>query len=138
MPWHARGDWDTATLEQYRRLIALRNEHVPLRRGSLRWLSAGEDHRTYVREHPTGPVGCSSTPCAPHHDGTGPRDGEIRLPRTLLGGGQPSTLQGEPLHAETTAKGPAWRLPGSIGAHVWAFDAHGLAWDSPQADGSSE
>ncbi len=74
----------------------------------------------------------------PHPDGTGPRDGEIRVPCTLLGGGQPSTLQGEPLHAETTAKGPAWRLPGSIGAHVWGFDAHGLAWDSPQADGSSE
>ncbi len=51
-PW-ARGDeWDDATLAAYRSWIELRREHVALRRGGLRWLSADGDSMTYLREHP--------------------------------------------------------------------------------------
>ena len=31
---------------------ALRREHVALRRGGLRWVHAGEDAMTFLREHP--------------------------------------------------------------------------------------
>lgn len=52
-PWHRRQDWDAPTLQAYRTWIALRREHVALRRGGLRWVHAGRDSMTYLREHAT-------------------------------------------------------------------------------------
>ena len=51
-PWRRRDEWDDATLEAYRTWIAVRREHVALRRGGLRWLAADGDSMTYLREHP--------------------------------------------------------------------------------------
>ncbi len=51
-PWRRRDEWDEATLEAYRTWMAVRREHVALRRGGLRWLAADGDSMTYLREHP--------------------------------------------------------------------------------------
>jgi alpha-glucosidase len=65
-PWDRPETWDQPTLEAYRRWIALRREHVALRRGGLRWLDAGEDSMTFLREHPdqTLLVHAVRRPCA--------------------------------------------------------------------------
>jgi alpha-glucosidase len=51
-PWSHADRWDAPTLAAYRTAIAMRREHIALRRGGLRWLHAGEDVIVYVREHP--------------------------------------------------------------------------------------
>jgi alpha-glucosidase len=51
-PWDRPESWDAPTLEAYRSWIGLRREHVALRRGGLRWVHAGEDSMTFLREHP--------------------------------------------------------------------------------------
>ena len=51
-PWERPETWDRPTFEAYRRWIALRREHVALRRGGMRWLHAGDDSMTFLREHP--------------------------------------------------------------------------------------
>ena len=51
-PWDRPDSWDEPTLAAYRAWIALRREHVALRRGGLRWVHAGEDSMTFLREHP--------------------------------------------------------------------------------------
>jgi alpha-glucosidase len=51
-PWGRPDEWDHATLAAYRTWIAVRREHVALRRGGLRWLHAEGDAITYLREHP--------------------------------------------------------------------------------------
>ncbi|MDR7252877.1 alpha-glucosidase [Nocardioides sp. BE266] len=51
-PWDHLDRWDEPTLDAYRRWIALRRDHVALRRGGLRWLQAGDDSMTFLREHP--------------------------------------------------------------------------------------
>ena len=51
-PWAHTDRWDTATLSAYRSAIAMRREHVALRRGGLRWLHASDDVVVYLREHP--------------------------------------------------------------------------------------
>ncbi|MBS2940034.1 glycoside hydrolase family 13 protein [Nocardioides sp. J2M5] len=51
-PWEHPDTWDRPTFEAYQQWIALRRDHVALRRGGLRWLHAGEDSITYLREHP--------------------------------------------------------------------------------------
>jgi alpha-glucosidase len=51
-PWQGRQDWDDETLAAYRTWIAVRREHIALRRGGLRWLAAEGDSITYLREHP--------------------------------------------------------------------------------------
>ncbi len=50
-PWTQTDTWDLPTLEAYRAWIALRNAHVALRRGGLRWLHASGDSLTFLREH---------------------------------------------------------------------------------------
>ncbi|SFB84601.1 alpha-glucosidase [Nocardioides terrae] len=52
MPWHRREEWDTATLQTYGALAALRRRHVALRRGGLRWAYVDDDSLVFVREHP--------------------------------------------------------------------------------------
>ena len=51
-PWDRPDSWDEPTLAAYRAWTALRREHVALRRGGLRWVHAGEDSMTFLREHP--------------------------------------------------------------------------------------
>ncbi len=51
-PWHRRDEWDEPTLLAYRAWTALRHDHVALRRGGLRWVHAGDDALTFLREHP--------------------------------------------------------------------------------------
>ena len=50
-PWHRRDEWDEPTLQAYRAWTALRRDHVALRRGGLRWVHAGDDALTFLREH---------------------------------------------------------------------------------------
>ena len=55
-PWDRPDIWDLATLDAYRSLLRLRRRHVALRRGGLRWVHAGADSLTFLREHPQGSV----------------------------------------------------------------------------------
>lgn len=50
-PWHRRDDWDEPTLAAYRAWTALRRDCVALRSGGLRWVHAGDDAMTFLREH---------------------------------------------------------------------------------------
>jgi alpha-glucosidase len=105
-PWDRRETWDVPTLEAYRRWIALRREHVALRRGGLRWLDAGEDSMTFLREHPdqTLLVHAVRRPCAP-----------VSLPAHALGpDAELTTLAGAP--AEVA--GGTLILPGETGVSL--------------------
>jgi alpha-glucosidase len=51
-PWHRRDDWDEPTLRAYRAWTALRRGCLALRSGGLRWVFAGVDAMTFLREHP--------------------------------------------------------------------------------------
>lgn len=50
MPWDEPDRWDGATLEVYRRLIALRRSSRALREGGMRWLHVADDALVYLRE----------------------------------------------------------------------------------------
>ena len=50
MPWDRPESWDTALLEEYRRLIALRRSSDALARGGIRYAVVGEDAIAYLRE----------------------------------------------------------------------------------------
>ncbi|MGX6607535.1 glycoside hydrolase family 13 protein [Micromonosporaceae bacterium Da 78-11] len=50
MPWDRPQDWDTATFERYRSLIALRKSSPALTRGGLRWVHADGDTLLFLRE----------------------------------------------------------------------------------------
>ncbi|WP_454301671.1 glycoside hydrolase family 13 protein [Salana multivorans] len=125
MPWDAPETWDAETLEATAS-IALRRERVALRRGSLRWISAGEDHVTFLREHPEGRVLVHAV--RPRPDGSAPHDGVVVVPADVLGGGEPVTLRGEDAVSVDGEGWPGWQLPGSVGAHVWSFEGADLAW----------
>src|SRR4029078_12875348 len=58
MPWSRPETWDTAALEGYRRLIALRRTHRPLARGGIRYAHVSDDAIAYVREARDGAVLC--------------------------------------------------------------------------------
>lgn len=100
-PWDRPDTWDRATFEAYQQWIALRRDHVALRRGGLRWLHAGEDSMTYLREHPdetllvhavrrpadavalpAGALGPDASLTALAGDAAGVVDGVLRLPGT--------------------------------------------------------
>ncbi|MBB2892770.1 glycoside hydrolase family 13 protein [Flexivirga oryzae] len=55
MPWDEHR-WDAGTFATYQELIAARRELEPLRHGGIRWVSAGTDSLTFVRETATGAV----------------------------------------------------------------------------------
>ena len=50
MPWDRPERWDTATLDRYRALVALRRSSPALLRGGLRWLHADGDSVGFLRE----------------------------------------------------------------------------------------
>lgn len=121
MPWDT-GVWDAATWEAYRTWVALRRDHVALRRGGLRWVGAGEDFMTFLREHPderllVHVVRPSVRADAPPVD--------VRIPASSLGrDATPETLAGEDLAIE----GDDVVLPAAVGAHVYRLDATGWGW----------
>lgn len=49
-PWHRPESWDAATLDEYRRLIALRRSSDALARGGMRWVHVGDDALCWLRE----------------------------------------------------------------------------------------
>jgi alpha-glucosidase len=50
MPWDRRESWDTALLDEYRRLISLRRSHEALSRGGMRFAYVDGDVIAYLRE----------------------------------------------------------------------------------------
>ncbi len=92
-PWHRRDEWDGPTYDAYRAWIALRSDHVALRRGSLRWLHAGEDALTFLREHPDETLLVHAT--------RGPAEA-VRLPTSVVGR-ELSVLHGEAPRQEDVA-----------------------------------
>jgi cyclomaltodextrinase / maltogenic alpha-amylase / neopullulanase len=49
-PWHKKDDWDRDLLRDFQRLIALRNAHPALRRGSFVPIRAKDDVFAYLRQ----------------------------------------------------------------------------------------
>jgi alpha-glucosidase len=89
-PWRHRDAWEQQTLAAYRAWIALRHNHVALRRGGLRWVQAGEHSVTFLREHPAERILV--------HVARGPHR-SVELPLRALGlddVAQVLTLRGEP------------------------------------------
>jgi len=131
MPWDT-GVWDTPTWDAYRAWVALRRDHVALRRGGLRWLDAGEDSLTFLREHPDEVVlvhvvrpSVRADDEQAAHAATGR---PVRLPAAPLGlsdGLTPESLAG----GTATRDGGDLVLPTAVGAHVLRLDAGDWAWD---------
>lgn len=105
-PWGRTDEWDRPTLAAYRTWIALRRDLVALRRGGLRWLHAGDDAMTFVREHPDQTV-LVHVARAPHQP--------VHLPLAALGitdAGALTCVAGDavgqaPGHAVLPASGPS-------------------------------
>ena len=115
-PWD-RGVWDAPTWQAYRSWVALRRDHVALRRGGLRWVAAGADSMTFLREH-QDEVLLVQVARADHEP--------VRVPHRLLGDGQGETslLVG----ADLTIDGTDVVLPTGAGVHVWAVTATDWEW----------
>ena len=109
MPWEQPETWDTALLEEYRRLIALRRSSAALARGGCRWAYVDADRLAYVRETASERLLCLAS-----------RDGNaaLRLSLAALGARGLETLHGgdpvlEAGDAVLPADGPSfhvWRL----------------------------
>jgi alpha-glucosidase len=86
-PWRRRDEWDDQTLEAYRTWIAVRREHVALRRGGLRWLGADGDSMTYLREHPeqTVLVHLTRAPTSPTRVPLGALGPDVRGVTSIVG-----------------------------------------------------
>ncbi|WP_454295185.1 glycoside hydrolase family 13 protein [Salana multivorans] len=122
MPWDA-GVWDTPTWDAYRAWVALRRDHVALRRGGLRWVDIAADSLTYLREHPSERIlvhvvrpspGRSAAAAAP-----------VTLEASLLGVQGARALVGEDL----AVTGADVVLPTTVGAHVYQLDTAGWEWN---------
>jgi alpha-glucosidase len=105
MPWDAPERWDTALIEEYRRLIALRRSSEALARGGIRYAHVGDDVVAYLRESSSEQLLCLAAR-APHEP--------VRLAlaarelEPLYGGARVRVDAGV---AELPADGPAF--------HVW-------------------
>jgi alpha-glucosidase len=114
-PWQQGRTWDRETLDAYQTWIRLRREHVALRRGGLRWVHAGRDCLTFLREHPEQRVLVHAARAA-HHP--------VDLPCVALGLDTPAQLT--TLAEEPVLPGPsgAIRLPSSgPSAHAYLLTA---------------
>jgi len=113
MPWARPGLVDQATLAAYRSWLALRRDHVALRRGGLRWVHADADSMTFLREHPDQRV-------LVHVDRGGSPG--VMLPKAGLGlsaTDRLQTLAGEDPDCEDDV---TVTLPsGGVAAHVYQF-----------------
>ncbi len=105
-PWDRPDGWDGETFAAYQRWIALRRGHVALRRGGLRWLDAGTDSMTFLREHDdeTLLVHAVRRPAGP-----------VSLPAHALG---PDLVLETLAGAPATVAGSELLLPGTPGASV--------------------
>jgi alpha-glucosidase len=109
MPWDEPGSWDTALLDGYRRLIALRRASPALARGGIRYAFVGADVIAYLRESSAERLLCVAAR-AEH--------APVRLPLAALGCRALESLYGadatvEDGHAVLPAEGPSfhvWRL----------------------------
>lgn len=109
MPWDRPETWDTALLDEFRRLIALRRSSDALARGGIRYAHVGDHAIAYLRETPGERLLCLAAR-ADHEP--------VRLPLAALGASELETLYGEEAApADGTvvlpAAGPAfhvWRL----------------------------
>lgn len=101
MPWGERERWDTALLDEYRRLIALRRAGDALARGGLRYVHVSADAIAYLRETASERLLCLAAR-APHDPISVPFDGL-------------ETLYGDDARGhELPGGGPAfhiWRVP---------------------------
>ena len=61
MPWSRPETWDTAALDAYRELIALRRGNRALARGGIRYAHVSDDAVAYVREARDESVLCLAT-----------------------------------------------------------------------------
>jgi alpha-glucosidase len=118
-PWHRPESWDAPTFDAYRAWIALRHDHVALRRGGLRWAHVGTDSVTFLREHPEQRVLVHAARAA-HQP--------VDLPLAALG--LRDTTQIVPLAGERARAGEGGmvRLPSSgPAAHVYLVDGSASA-----------
>lgn len=122
-PWDT-AEWDSPTWDAYRFWVALRREHVALRRGGLRWADVGEESFTFVREHPDERLLVHvRRPTPPGHVAA---DREVHLPLALVGGAVGEVLAGEAFDVV----GKHAVMPTSAGVHVWRMSSGDLAWDT--------
>ncbi len=110
MPWNRPETWDTALLDEYRRLIELRRGSQALARGAIRYAAVGEDVVAYLREH-----GGERLLCLAARAGHEP----VRLPLRLLGCEGLETLYG----GDAAIEGDEIVLPSDGPAfHVWSVN----------------
>jgi len=109
MPWSRPETWDTAALEGYRGLIALRRSSPALANGGMRYAHVSAHAIAYLREAPGERLLCLAARAG--HD-------PVRFPLARLGCSALETLVGGDVHVEggdavLPADGPAfhvWRL----------------------------
>jgi alpha-glucosidase len=109
MPWDRRDAWDTALLDEYRRLIALRRSSPALARGGIRFAFVEDDVIVYLRESSDERLLCLAS-----RDEHAP----VRLPLSGLGARELECLYGSDAELESDeavlpAAGPSfhvWRL----------------------------
>jgi alpha-glucosidase len=109
MPWDRRDAWDTALLDEYRRLIALRRSSPALARGGIRFAFVDDDVIVYLRESSDEHLLCLAS-----RDEHAP----VRLPLSRLGARELECLYGSDAELESDeavlpATGPSfhvWRL----------------------------
>jgi alpha-glucosidase len=125
MPWHRPERWDQATLALTRRLLAVRRDHVALRRGGLRWLHVDDDVLVYLRDHPEERVLVALTRAAAD---------AVALPALPLG--LAADAEGAPLleHGRLRVVGGDLRLPavGGPSGRIWRLPPTGWAPPSEQ------
>lgn len=88
MPWAHPQSWDTQTLAAYRALARLRRDSPALAEGGLRWVHAGVDSLTFLRESPEQRLLVHAVRAG------GP---PVRLPASALGMG-PTRPEAENVH----------------------------------------
>jgi alpha-glucosidase len=111
MPWDRPETWDTALLESYRELIALRRGSAALARGSLRFAAVEGETVAWLRE-----TAGERLLCLAARSGHEP----IRLPLATLGCSGLDTLYG----GDATVAGGEAVLPGDGPAfHVWRLES---------------
>ena len=107
MPWGRPETWDTAVLEMYRRLIALRRSSGALAGGSMRYAHVSTDAIAYLRETRDEVLLCLAT----RADGPA-----VRLSAAALGASEVETLHGD----DAAIEGDEVVLPsGGPAFHVW-------------------
>jgi alpha-glucosidase len=107
MPWSRPETWDTAALDGYRKLIALRRSHRALARGGIRYAHVSADAIAYLREARDEALLCLATRADGH---------AVRLSAAALGATGVETLFGD----DAAIEGDEVVLPaGGPAFHVW-------------------